>query len=225
MAAGGNKEDLKLLGSPVSPFAIRARMALVVKGVSYEYIEQDLFNKSELLRRSNPVHRKVPVLIHNGRPICESLIIVQYVDEALAGTAAKAILPADPYDRAIARFCAAYIDNKGDHGEERLQKVNQSAAKMKLLEQDGFTKCSNGKAFFRGDSIGYLDLALGSFLFWFKTLRQIFGVEIIDPGNTPILAAWAGHFMETMVAKKVAPEGDRMVEHFKKVYGAVASAL
>ncbi|KAF6176433.1 hypothetical protein GIB67_010070 [Kingdonia uniflora] len=29
----------------------------------------------------NPVHKKVPVLIHNGKPISESLIVVQYVDE------------------------------------------------------------------------------------------------------------------------------------------------
>jgi len=108
--------------------------------------------------------------------------------------------------------------------EERLQKVNQSSAKMKRIE-DAFTKCSNGKPFFEGDSIGYLDLALGSFLFWFKTLHQIFGMEIINSRNTPILAAWAGQFMETMVAKEVAPKGDRMVEHFKKVYGAAASAL
>ncbi|XP_034602225.2 probable glutathione S-transferase GSTU6 [Setaria viridis] len=111
MAAAG-KDDIKLLGSPVSPFAIRAHMALSLKGVSYEYIEQDPFNKSELLRRSNPVHMKVPVLIHNGSPVCESQVIVQYVDDALVGTTAAqgAILPADPYDRAIARFWAAYID-------------------------------------------------------------------------------------------------------------------
>ncbi|CAN6363732.1 unnamed protein product [Urochloa humidicola] len=231
---GGKREDLKLLGSPVSPFAIRARMALILKGVSYEYIEQDLFNKSELLRRTNPVHRKVPVLIHNGRPICESLIIVQYVDKALASTTTKAIVPADPYDCAIAHFWAAYIDNKmlldwlglmrATTSEEKQRKVKQSHTKMKLLEET-FTKCSNGKPFFGGDSIGYLDLALGSFLFWFKTLHQIFGVEIIDATNTPILAAWAGRFKKTMVARVVAPEGDRMIEHFKKVYGAAVSAL
>jgi hypothetical protein len=41
--------DLKLLGMVVSPFVVRVRMALHLKGVSYEYMEQDLFNKGEPL--------------------------------------------------------------------------------------------------------------------------------------------------------------------------------
>ena len=99
------KEDLKLLGLPLSPFVISVRMSLNMKGVSYEYVDEDLSNKSELLLKSNPVHKKVPVLIHNGKPICESLVILQYVDELFAG---RSILPTDPYERATARFWAAY---------------------------------------------------------------------------------------------------------------------
>jgi glutathione S-transferase len=104
--------DLKLLGMVVSPFVVRVRMALHLKGVSYEYMEQDLFNKGELLLRYNPVHKKVPVLIHDGKPICESLAIVQYVDEVWAAASAPSILPADPHERAVARFWAAYADDK-----------------------------------------------------------------------------------------------------------------
>ena len=48
MAAEGS---LKLLGLTVSPFVIRVRMALQLKGIGYEYMEQDLFTKGELLRR------------------------------------------------------------------------------------------------------------------------------------------------------------------------------
>ena len=103
------KEDLKLLGLPLSPFVISVRMALNIKGVSYEYVDEDLSNKSELLLKSNPVHKKVPVLIHNGKPICESLVILQYVDELFAG---RSILPTDPYERATARFWAAYAGDK-----------------------------------------------------------------------------------------------------------------
>jgi glutathione S-transferase len=102
---------LKLLGLTVSPFVIRVRMALQLKGIGYEYVEQDLFIKGELLLMCNPVHKKVPVLIHDGKPICESLAIVQYVDEVWAATGTS-ILPADPYERAHARFWAAYADSK-----------------------------------------------------------------------------------------------------------------
>ena len=101
--------DLKLLGLPLSPFVISVRMALNIKGVSYEYVDEDPSNKSELLLKSNPVHKKVPVLIHNGKPICESLVILQYVDELFAG---RSILPTDPYERATARFWAHFIADK-----------------------------------------------------------------------------------------------------------------
>jgi glutathione S-transferase len=103
--------NLKLLGAWASPFSLRVQLALSIKGLSYENVEEDLRNKSELLLTTNPVHKKIPVLIHNGKPVCESQIIVQYIDEAFAGTG-PALLPTDHYERAIARFWAAYVDDK-----------------------------------------------------------------------------------------------------------------
>ncbi|KAI4985678.1 hypothetical protein ZWY2020_018308 [Hordeum vulgare] len=87
---------LKLLGTVVSPFAVRVRMALHLKGVSYEDLEQDLFDKGGLLFASNPVHKKVHVLIHAGS-LHEVVVIAEYADESAAS-----LLPADPYDRAVA---------------------------------------------------------------------------------------------------------------------------
>ncbi|KAJ4784097.1 Glutathione S-transferase [Rhynchospora pubera] len=102
--------ELKLLGRWSSPFVIRVKMMLEQKGLSYVYIEQDLLNKSELLLKHNPIYKKVPVLIHGDRDICESLVILQYIDENWSKTGP--MFPVDPYERAIARFWAAYIDDK-----------------------------------------------------------------------------------------------------------------
>jgi glutathione S-transferase len=253
--------DLKLLGMVVSPFVVRVRMALHLKGVSYEYIEQDLFNKGELLLKYNPVHKKVPVLIHNGKPICESLAIVQYVDEALAASS-PSILPADPHDRAVARFWAAYVDDKvcniipkfsplllmfqqpmliacpfsqffpawigimrAETEEDRAKKMSETLAVVEQLEA-ALAQCSNGKAFFSGDSVGYLDIAVGCNLFWLDAMRKMFGVVVIDAAKTPVLAAWADRFRESDVGKKVLPDGDVAAEYAKKIqaYRAAATA-
>ncbi|CAN6216483.1 unnamed protein product [Urochloa humidicola] len=104
MASSGdnnNKGSLVLLDFWVSPFGQRCRIALAEKGIPYEYSEQELLGtKSDLLLRSNPIHKKIPVLLHDDRPICESLIILNYLEDAFPN--AKALLPADPYARAQA---------------------------------------------------------------------------------------------------------------------------
>jgi len=103
-------DEVILLDFWSSPFGMRVRIALAEKSVEYEEREENLNNKSPLLLKMNPVHKQIPVLIHNGRPVCESMIIVQYIDEVWNNTAP--LLPSDSYQRARARFWADYVDKK-----------------------------------------------------------------------------------------------------------------
>ncbi|KAL1196684.1 Glutathione S-transferase U5 [Cardamine amara subsp. amara] len=54
------KEEVKLLGIWASPFNRRIEMALKLKGIPYDYVEEKLLDKSPLLLELNPIHKKDP---------------------------------------------------------------------------------------------------------------------------------------------------------------------
>lgn len=104
-----SKTNLVLLDHWVSQFAMRVRIALAEKGIEFKSIQQDLNNKGELLLQSNPVYKKVPVLLHGDKPVIESILIVSYIDEQWPR---PSLLPSNPYERAVARFWADFVDRK-----------------------------------------------------------------------------------------------------------------
>ncbi|RWW11226.1 hypothetical protein GW17_00025174 [Ensete ventricosum] len=219
-AEGG---EVKLIGSWPSPFVLRARVALNLKGVEYEYLQEKPGPKSELLLGSNPVYKKIPVLLHHCKPVCESMIIVEYVDVVWAA-ATRAILPADPYERALHRFWAAYIDGKLFPSVVAIAKDEPKMAKVEAVQllhtgiklmEEAFERLSKGKGFFGGDAIGYLDIALGCFLGWFKVCEEVTGLKFLDEEKSPLLVGWAERFCSDEAVKDVMPENERLEEYTK----------
>ncbi|KAJ6842867.1 glutathione S-transferase U17-like isoform X2 [Iris pallida] len=224
--------DVKLVGLWASPFVIRARLALEISGVGYEFLEETFGKKSELLLKSNPVYKKMPVLIHGGKTICESMIIVQYIDEVWNNSTKPSILPLDPYERALARFWAVFIDDKWTPSlfgiirarteEATREAVEGAAAALQILEE-GYTKHYDGKAFFGGESVGYVDIALGSSLRWIAVVEEVCNVKLLDETKTPRLLKWAERFLVDDAVKAVIPETDKFVE-FSRVVKATLEA-
>ncbi|XP_071926602.1 glutathione S-transferase U17-like [Coffea arabica] len=216
------KDDVKLIGAWPSPFVNRAQIALNIKSVKYEFLEEKFGSKSELLLKSNPVHKKIPVMIHNDQPICESLVIVEYIDEVWSS--GPSILPSDPYDRATGRFWAAYIDDKlfpairgigtADGEEAKKAAIEPVIEGLAYLEEE-FIKSSKGKNFFGGDKIGYLDIAFGSFLGWIRVTEKMNSVKLIDESKTPNLFKWAEKFCADNSVKDVIPDTDKLSEFAK----------
>ncbi|CAJ2659387.1 unnamed protein product [Trifolium pratense] len=195
-------DEVILLDFWPSPFGIRVRIALAEKGIKYEYIEEDLMSmkKSPLLLGMNPVHKKSPVLIHNGKPICESLIAVQYIDEVWNDR--SPLLPSDPYQRSQALFWAAYVDNKGEEQEVAKKEFIET---LKLLEGQ-----LGDKSYFGGDKFGYVDISLIPFYGRFKAV-EIFGNIDIE-SECPKFIVWAKRCMKIESVFKSLPDQDKLYE-------------
>ncbi|KAK9152970.1 hypothetical protein Sjap_000450 [Stephania japonica] len=156
--------SLTLLDFWPSPYGIRVRLALSLKDIPYTYKEEDLQNKSPLLLNSNPVHKQIPVLIHNDKPVSESLIIIQYIDETWPHNPPK-LMPDDPYERAQARFWADYVDknvyklgrrvclSKGDEERERERARGELCECLKVLEG-----VLGEREYFGGGGVGLVDV-------------------------------------------------------------------
>ncbi|KAF8392089.1 hypothetical protein HHK36_022430 [Tetracentron sinense] len=176
-------EDVKLFGTWPSPFSQRVIWGLKHKGVDYEYFEEDLSNKSTLLLQYNPVHKKVPVLVHGEKIVSESIVILEYIEETWPK---NPLLPEDAYERAVVRFWAKFIDEKiramwvffQTVGKEQEKAIQDNLEVLRTREEYGLGE----KKFFGGDIIGLADIALGWIIQILEPMEEIMNVwELRQP--------------------------------------------
>ncbi|KAL1569928.1 glutathione s-transferase [Salvia divinorum] len=142
------------------------------------------------------------------------------------GAHGPSILPTDPDNRATARFWAAFVDDKlvsllgqiwAAEGEKANALVFEKAIEAFVLLEEAFIICSKGKAFFGGDDVGYLDIALGSFIGSIRVIEMMNGTKILDEAKTPHLAGWAERLYSDSLVKDVMLDPHELLEAHKKI--------
>ncbi|XP_050118616.1 protein BLISTER-like isoform X5 [Malus sylvestris] len=214
--------EVKLHGAWPSPFSCRVIWALKLKGIPYDNIEEDLpNNKSPQLLKYNPVHKKIPVLVHGEKPICESMVIVEYIEETWPQ---KPLLPTDPYERATARFWVKFAEDKGPAiwmvfrttGEEQ-EKAKKDSLEMLRTIEDHAAGTLGKKKFFGGDNIGIVDIAFGGIAHWFGVIEDVVEVRLFEAKEFPRLYAWTNDFKQVPAIKENLPDRHKLLLLFKQV--------
>lgn len=104
---------MKLYSLPLSPYSARARGAIYAKDLKVEIVAPpEGWQSSDDFRAVNPLGR-IPVLVlDDGTKICESGIIVEYLDDAYPEPALR---PASPQDvarvRLVTQVAETYVMN------------------------------------------------------------------------------------------------------------------
>src|ERR1051326_6734786 len=91
---------MQLYSGTTCPFSHRCRFVLYEKGMDFQVIDVDLYNKPEDIAVMNPYNR-LPVLVERDLILYESNIINEYIDERFPH---PQLMPADPVMRARARL-------------------------------------------------------------------------------------------------------------------------
>ncbi|XP_061337532.1 probable glutathione S-transferase [Gastrolobium bilobum] len=220
--------EVKLHGFWYSFLTWRVMWTLKLKGIPYENIEEDRFNKSPQLLQYNPVHKKTPVLVHAGKPICESMIIVEYIDETWSQ---NPLLPVDPYERALARFWVRYTDDlissvgalfhSNKTGEEREKAIEKVREHLRVVEDQCL---GDEKKFFGGDTINIVDIAFGSVAKFIEIEEDVYEVKVVEAEKLPRWHSWFNNFKDVPVIAENLPDHEKTVGCFKSILEKLLAA-
>lgn len=168
---------MKIIGSYVSPYVRKALACLALKGLEYEIDPITPFYGNDEFERVSPL-RRIPVLIDGDLTLCDSSVICAWLDETHPEAP---LLPADPADRARARWLEEYADTRlgdvfiwglfypkyvhpivwGEPGDKA--RIEKTLAEDLPRELDWLEGQLPERGFLFGGDIGLADIAVASF--------------------------------------------------------------
>ena len=155
---------MTLYSGTTCPFSQRCRIVLYEKGMDFQIIDVDLFNKPEDLAVMNPYNR-VPVLVERDLILYESNIINEYIDDRFPH---PQLMPADPVMRARARLFLFRFEQELFCHIDTIEKGPQrSAEKAQTIIRDSLTQIAPvfvKQKYMLGDEFSMLDVAIAPLL-------------------------------------------------------------
>jgi stringent starvation protein A len=161
---------LVLYDAPRCPYAARVRIVLAEKGVEVDVVEIDLSDRPDWLYEKNPKGR-VPVLEEDDRPLAESAVLMEFLEERYPE---PALLPADPADRAAVRLLIFRADELTDpyYALRREEDGARERFDAALGRLEGLL---GEQPYLSGAEYGLADIALVP---WVLRARDMLGVEL-----------------------------------------------
>ena len=163
---------MRLIIATPSPFARKARIALLEKGIAFETVIDNPWNPNAQAPDHNPLG-KIPVLLtDDGGGVYDSKVIIEYLEALYPGTP---LLPRVPLARVAARQIEALADGVCDAivlivlerarpaGLQSRDWINRQVAKV----QAGVAQAAQalaGNEFFIGGRFSVADIAVGCML-------------------------------------------------------------
>ncbi|MFA7290954.1 MAG: glutathione S-transferase N-terminal domain-containing protein [Rhodocyclaceae bacterium] len=154
---------MNLYSGTTCPFSHRCRIVLYEKGMDFQVIDVDLFNKPEDIAVINPYNR-VPVLVERDLILYEPNIINEYIDERFPH---PQLMPADPIMRAKARQLLSGMEREIFAHIEMLEKNAKTADKARQVIRERLIELApifTKQKHMLGDEFSMLDVAIAPLL-------------------------------------------------------------
>jgi len=164
---------MNLYSGSADPFSHRCRIVLYEKGMDFEIIDVDLYNKPEDIAVINPYNR-VPVLVDRDLVLFEANIINEYIDERFPH---PQLMPPDPIMRARARQLLHTFEREMFEHIPALEASEKGVEKIRAHIRDELIQLApmfNKQKFMLGEDFSMLDVAIAPLL-W---RLELYGIEL-----------------------------------------------
>ena len=172
--------SLVLYNAPRCPYVARVRIVLAEKGIDYEVVDVDLDDRPAWLYEKNPAGRVPVVEEDDGRPLAESAVIMEFLEERYPE---PPLLPPDPAVRAAVRLLI-FRDGDLTAPYYALRRGDEGAAEKLDAALGLFDGLLGEQPYLGGAEYGLADIALVP---WFLRARDMLGVEL---DGFPALSDW-----------------------------------